>query len=48
MTRENVTETGIGEAVEPQPARVVDDRLIDELVSGAQAEELKLTGCSSS
>ncbi len=44
MTSENVTEAEISEAVEPQPARAVDDRLIDELVSRAQAEGLQLTG----
>ncbi|MEE1746483.1 transposase, partial [Streptomyces sp. JV184] len=43
MTSENVAEAQIGEAVEPQPARVVDDRLIDELVSRVQAEGLQLT-----
>src|SRR6478735_991533 len=43
MTSENVTEAGTVEAAEPQPARVVDDRLIDELVSRAQAEGLQLT-----
>ncbi|MFH8717363.1 transposase [Streptomyces zaomyceticus] len=44
MTSENVTEAEISEAIEPQPARAVDDRLIDELVSRAQAEGLQLTG----
>ncbi|MER5619309.1 hypothetical protein [Streptomyces sp. NPDC002215] len=44
MTSENVAEAQISEAVEPQSARVVDDRLIDELVSRAQAEGLQLTG----
>ncbi|MFG2221427.1 hypothetical protein ACGFN1_42835 [Streptomyces sp. NPDC048685] len=34
MTSENVAEAQISEAVEPQPARVVDDRLIDELEEG--------------
>jgi hypothetical protein len=29
---------------EPQPAKKVDDQLIDELVGGAQAEDLQLTG----
>ncbi|MFD9622045.1 IS256 family transposase [Streptomyces virginiae] len=32
------------EAFEPQPSKAVDDRLIDELVSRAQAEGLQLTG----
>ncbi|GAA3081889.1 hypothetical protein GCM10017562_59060 [Streptomyces roseofulvus] len=46
MTSENVTEAEaeISDAVEPQSARVVDDRLIDGLVSRAQAEGLQLTG----
>ena len=44
MSSENVTEAEIDESVEPQPARAVDDRLIDELVSRAQAEGLQLTG----
>ncbi|WP_121834063.1 IS256 family transposase [Streptomyces sp. S1] len=44
MTSENVTEAEPVEAAESQPARVVDDRLIDELVSRAQAEGLQLTG----
>ncbi|MFK0259091.1 IS256 family transposase [Streptomyces sp. NPDC090445] len=44
MTSENVTEAEISKAAEPQPARAVDDRLIDELVSRAQAEGLQLTG----
>ncbi|MFK4143691.1 transposase, partial [Streptomyces filamentosus] len=44
MTSENVTEGEPVEAAEPQPARVVDDRLIEELVSRAQAEGLQLTG----
>lgn len=42
MTSENVTEAV--EAAAPQRARAVDDRLIDELVSRAQAEGLQLTG----
>ncbi|WP_098024972.1 hypothetical protein [Streptomyces sp. st115] len=44
MTSNNVTEA---EAVEPSEAVVpmsMDDRLIDELVSRAQAEGLQLTG----
>ncbi len=44
MTSENVTEAEISEVAEPQPVRAVDDRLIDELVSRAQAEGLQLTG----
>nr|WP_199812372.1 transposase [Streptomyces bikiniensis] len=44
MTSENVTEDEPVETAESQPARVVDDRLIDELVSRAQAEGLQLTG----
>ncbi|WP_030760336.1 IS256 family transposase [Streptomyces griseus] len=44
MTSEKVTEAEPVEAAEPQPARVVDDRLIDELVSRAQAVGLQLTG----
>ncbi|MFF5638149.1 hypothetical protein [Streptomyces sp. NPDC012825] len=44
MTSENVAETEISKAVKPQPARVVDDRLIDELVSLAHAKGLQLTG----
>ncbi|MFF4173581.1 hypothetical protein [Streptomyces sp. NPDC001744] len=42
MTSENVA--GAVEPSEPQPSRVVDGRLIDELVSRAQAEGLRLTG----
>ncbi|MFI1660468.1 hypothetical protein ACH4ZU_37000 [Streptomyces sp. NPDC020472] len=41
MTSENVTEAETVEAAEPQPARAVDDQLIDELVSRAQAEDLQ-------
>lgn len=45
MTSQNVTEAGTIEPFEPQPSKVVDDRLIDELVSRAQAEGLQqLTG----
>jgi hypothetical protein len=44
MTGENVAEAEISKAAEPQPARAVDDRLIEELVSWAQAEGLRLTG----
>ncbi|KYG51839.1 transposase [Streptomyces sp. WAC04657] len=42
MTSENVTE--VVEPAEPMPSKAVDDRLIDELVSRAQAEGLQLTG----
>ncbi|MFB7216056.1 hypothetical protein [Streptomyces sp. NPDC056255] len=54
MTSEHVTEAETVELLEPQPAKAVDDRLIDKLVSRAQAEGLQLTGeggladCSSS
>ncbi|MFH9742778.1 transposase, partial [Streptomyces roseolus] len=44
MTSEDATEAEISEAVEPQPAKAVDGRLIEELVSRAQAEGLQLTG----
>jgi hypothetical protein len=44
MTSENVTEAETVELSEPKPSRAVDDRLIDELVSRAQAEGLQLTG----
>ncbi|MFE5771314.1 IS256 family transposase [Streptomyces sp. NPDC056485] len=44
MTSENVTTAETVEPSEPQPSRAVDDRLIDELVSRAQAEGLQLTG----
>ncbi|SCD69364.1 Transposase, Mutator family [Streptomyces sp. di188] len=44
MTSENVTEAETVEPSERQPAKAVDDRLIDELVSRAQAEGLRLTG----
>ncbi|MGW1136615.1 hypothetical protein [Streptomyces zhihengii] len=44
MTSENVAETEISEADGPQPAKAVDDRLIDELVSRAQTEGVQLTG----
>ncbi|MFJ1547659.1 hypothetical protein [Streptomyces sp. NPDC088246] len=36
-----MTETESVEAAEPQPARAVNDRLIDELVGRAQAEGLQ-------
>ncbi len=44
MTSENVTEAEAVELLEPQAATAVDNRLIDELVSRAQAEGLQLTG----
>ncbi|KOG49901.1 transposase, partial [Streptomyces virginiae] len=44
MTSENVTEAETVEPSEPQPVKAVEDRLIDELVSRAQAEGLQLTG----
>ncbi len=44
MTSENVTEAGTFEPAEPKPSKAVDDRLIEELVSRAQAEGLQLTG----
>lgn len=44
MTSENVTVAGTFEPAEPKPSKAVDDRLIDELVSRAQAEGLQLTG----
>ncbi|MCQ9183496.1 transposase [Streptomyces sp. IBSBF 2953] len=50
MTSENVTETEAeteAETVEPseaKPSKTVDDQLIDELVSQAQAEDLQRTG----
>ncbi|SEE45016.1 hypothetical protein SAMN05216483_6257 [Streptomyces sp. 2131.1] len=34
MTSENVTEAETVEAAEPQPAKAVGDRLIDELAPG--------------
>ncbi|MFC8791631.1 transposase [Streptomyces cinereoruber] len=42
MSSENVTEAV--ESAESTPSKAVDDRLIDELVSRAQAEGLQLTG----
>ncbi|KOU22545.1 IS256 family transposase [Streptomyces sp. WM6368] len=42
MTSENVTEAV--EPAEPTQSKVVDDQLIDELVSRAQADGLQLTG----
>lgn len=44
MTIENVTEAETVERSEPQSSKAVDDRLIDELVSRAQAQGLQLTG----
>ncbi|WFB88428.1 MULTISPECIES: IS256 family transposase [Streptomyces] len=44
MTSDNVTEAESVNSAEPQPARKVDDQLIDELVGRAQAEGLQLTG----
>ncbi|MFD1829295.1 hypothetical protein ACFSJS_06420 [Streptomyces desertarenae] len=44
MTRENVTEPDALEPGEPQPAKAVDDRLVDEPASRAPAENLWLTG----
>lgn len=44
MTSDNVTEAESVSSAEPQPAKKVDDQLIDELVGRAQAEGLQLTG----
>jgi len=44
MTSGNVTEAETVKAAELQPAKGVDDQLIDELVGRAQAEGLQLTG----
>ncbi|MET7564469.1 transposase, partial [Streptomyces sp. NPDC005479] len=44
MTSNNMTEAESIEPSEAVPAKSVDDRLIDELVSRAQAEGLQLTG----
>jgi hypothetical protein len=44
MTSDNVTEAGPVKAAEPQPAKGVDDQLIDELVGRAQAEGLQFPG----
>ncbi|MCA1224372.1 IS256 family transposase, partial [Streptomyces sp. 8L] len=44
MTSDNVTEAESVKAAELQPAKKVDDQLIDELVGRAQAEGLQLTG----
>ncbi len=44
MTSENVAEHEAVEAAAAVSAKAVDDHLIDELVSRAQAEGLQLTG----
>ncbi|MFM9630194.1 MULTISPECIES: IS256 family transposase [Streptomyces] len=44
MTSENVAEQEAVESATALPAKAVDDQLIDELVSRAQAEGLQLTG----
>jgi hypothetical protein len=44
MTSENVAEHEVGESTAAVSAKAVDDQLIDELVSRAQAEGLQLTG----
>ena len=44
MTSENVAEHESGESAAAVSAKAVDDQLIDELVSRAQAEGLQLTG----
>ncbi len=44
MTSENVAEHEAGESAAAVSAKAVDDQLIDELVSRAQAEGLQLTG----
>ena len=44
MTSENVAEQEAVESAADVSAKAVDDRLIDELVSRAQAEGLRLTG----
>ncbi|MFE2991490.1 transposase [Streptomyces sp. NPDC059262] len=44
MTSNNTSEDASSEVVVPQPARAVDDQLIEELVGRAQAEGLQLTG----
>ncbi|MET4670624.1 hypothetical protein ABID94_003506 [Streptomyces sp. PvR018] len=43
MTSSNVTKAETVEPSETAPSKSVDDRLIDELVDGAQAEGLQLT-----
>ncbi|MFJ7201522.1 MULTISPECIES: transposase [unclassified Streptomyces] len=44
MTSDNVTEAEPVEAAEPQPAKGLDDQLMNELVGRAQAEGPHLTG----
>jgi phage I-like protein len=44
MTSENVAERDAVESAPVVSAKAVDDQLIDELVSRAQAEGLQLTG----
>lgn len=44
MTSEKVAEHEAGQSAEAVSAKAVDDQLIDELVSWAQAEGLQLTG----
>ncbi len=44
MTSENVAEQDAVESAAAVSAKAVDDQLIDELVSRAQAEGLQLTG----
>ncbi|GAA0907349.1 hypothetical protein GCM10009574_100240 [Streptomyces asiaticus] len=44
MTSDNVAEHEAGESAAAVSAKAVDDQLIDELVSRAQAEGLQLTG----
>ncbi|MFE4054423.1 transposase [Streptomyces sp. YIM B13518] len=44
MTSENVSESEAGEPTKAVSAKAMDDQLIDELVSRAQAEGLQLTG----
>lgn len=44
MTSENMTEAETVELSEARVSKAVGDRLIDELVSRAQAEGLQLTG----
>lgn len=44
MTSENVAEQETVESAAAVSAKAVDDQLIDELVSRAQAEGLQLTG----
>ncbi len=44
MASDDVAEPKTAKPVEPTPSKSVDDRLIDELVTRARAEGLKLTG----